>query len=173
MWRKEMSAIFSKSVYCSTLAKVALLGLMAFCGAANPAFGQETVSGKFTLTENARLGNRSLPAGTYKFSVEATGVMQSVNTIQGAPQVVQVIVTPEAKSGPVTLIFAMATRSKQAMYSSKLVLSPEKNEMVMHSMSLDQQGLVLDFDSLSGKGKTQVVAQAPRSEAVAVSRAAD
>jgi hypothetical protein len=168
-----MATLFSKSVYHSTIAKMTLLGLMAFWGAAGPAFGQESVAGKFTLTGNTRLGKKSLPAGSYKFSVEATGVMQSVKSIQGAPQVVQVIVTPEAKSGPVTIIFAMATRSAQAMYSSKLVLAPEKNEMVMHSMFLDQQGLVLDFDWLSAKGKTPIVAQAARPETVAASKATD
>jgi hypothetical protein len=168
-----MATLFTKSVYCSALAKVALFGLMAFCGAAGPALGQETVTGRFTLTENTRLGKKSLPAGSYKFSVEATGVRQSVKSIQGAPQVVQVIVTPQVKSGPVTIIFAMATRSAQAMYSSKLVLAPEKNEMVMHSMFLDQQGLVLDFDWLSTKGKTQVVAQAARPEAGASCKATD
>ena len=168
-----MTNLSNKSVYRSGLAKAALLGLLAVCTVASSAFGQETIGGKFTLTENTRLGKRSLPAGTYKFSVEATGVMQSVNTIQGAPQVVQVIVTPEANSGPVTILFAMASRSSQTLYSSKLVLSVEKNELVMHSMFLDQQGLVLDFDSLSGKAKTQVVAQAARPVTVAAARATD
>jgi hypothetical protein len=168
-----MATLLNKSIYHNSIAKAALLGLMAFCGAAGPAFGQQSVAGKFTLTENTRLGKKFLAAGRYKFSIEATGVLQSVKSIQGAPQVVQVIVTPEAKSGPVTIIFAQATRSGQAMYSSKLVLSSEKNEMVMHSMFLDQQGLVLDFDWLSAKGKTPIVAQAPRSETVAASRATD
>jgi hypothetical protein len=168
-----MTNLSDKSIYQSALAKVALLGLMALCGAAGPAFGQETVAGKFTLTENTRLGKKFLPAGSYRFSVEATGVMQSVKSIQGAPQVVQVIVTPEAKSRPVTIIFAMATRSAQTMYSSKLVLTPEKNEMVMHSMFLDQQGLVLDFDWLSAKGKTAIIAQAARPEMIAASKATD
>jgi hypothetical protein len=168
-----MTSLSTKSIYHSTLAKGALLGLMALCGTAGPVFGQETVAGKFTLTENTRLGKKFLPAGSYRFSVEATGVMQSVKSIQGAPQVVQVIVTPEAKSRPVTIIFAMATRSAQAMYSSKLVLAPEKNEMVMHSMFLDQQGLVLDFDWLSAKGKTAIIAQAPRPEMIAASKATD
>ncbi len=118
-----MATLFTKSIYRSGFAKVALLGLMAFCGVASPVLGQETVAGKFTLTENTRLGKKVLPAGSYKFSVEATGVLQSVKSIQGASQVVQVIVTPEAKSGPITIIFAMATRSAQAMYSSKLVLA--------------------------------------------------
>ncbi len=168
-----MATLFTKSIYRSGFAKVALLGLMAFCGVASPVLGQETVAGKFTLTENTRLGKKVLPAGSYKFSVEATGVLQSVKSIQGASQVVQVIVTPEAKSGPITIIFAMATRSAQAMYSSKLVLAPEKNEMVMQSMFLDQQGLVLDFDWLSAKGKTAIVAQAARPEAGASSKATD
>jgi hypothetical protein len=168
-----MTTLLAKSIYRSAIAKAVLLGLMAVCGTAGPAFGQEAVAGKFTLTENTRLGKKFLPAGSYRFSVEATGVMQSVNSIQGAPQVVQVIVTPETKSGPVTILFAMASRSAQALYSSKLVLSPEKNEMVMHSMFLDQQGLVLDFDSLRGKAKTQVVAQAARPETVSASKATD
>ncbi len=170
-----MATLFTKSIYRSGFAKVALLGLMAFCGVASPVLGQGTVAGKFTLTENTRLGlgKKVLPAGSYKFSVEATGVLQSVKSIQGASQVVQVIVTPEAKSGPITIIFAMATRSAQAMYSSKLVLAPEKNEMVMQSMFLDQQGLVLDFDWLSAKGKTAIVAQAARPEAGASSKATD
>jgi hypothetical protein len=168
-----MTNLIAKSIYRSALAKMALLGLMAVCGAAGPVFGQETVAGKFTLTENTRLGKKSLTAGSYKFSIEATGVLQSVKSIQGSPQVVQVIVIPEAKSGPVTIIFAMATRSAQALYSSKLVLAPEKNEMVMHSMILDQQGLVLDFDWLKEKGKTRAAALAPRTETVAASRATD
>ena len=168
-----MTNLIDKSIYRSMIAKVTLLGLMAVCGTAGPAFAQETVAGKFTLTQNTRLGKRFLPAGSYKFSIEATGMLQSVKSIQGSPLVVQVIVTPEAKSGPVTIIFAMATRSAQALYSSKLVLAPEKNEMVMHSMVLDQQGLVLDFDWLSEKGKTQVAALASRTETVAASRATD
>jgi hypothetical protein len=147
--------------------------MMVFCGAAGPVLGQETVAGKFTLTENTRFGKKFLPAGNYKFSIEATGVMQSVQSIQGARQVVQVIVTPEARSTPIAIMFAMATRSAHALDSSKLVLASDKNELVMRSMFLDQQGLVLDFDWLSPKGKTQIVAQAARPETGASSKATD
>ena len=168
-----MTTLCTKSIYHSALAKAALLGLMVFCGAAGPAFGQETVAGKFTLTENTRLGKRFLPAGNYKFTVEATGVLQSVKSIQGAPQIVQVIMTPEAKSGPVTIIFAMATRSTHALDASKLVLAPVNNEMAMQTMYLDQQGLVLDFDWLSTKEKTPVLAQAARPVTVASFKGTD
>lgn len=168
-----MATLFSKSIYHSTFAKLTLFGLMAFCGAASPAFGQGTVAGKFTLTENTRFGTKILPAGSYNFSVEATGVLQSVNSIQGAPQVVQVIMTPAAKSGPVTILFAKAARSAQALYASKLVLSPDKNEMVMHTMVLDQQGLVLDFDWARSKGKAPLVALAAHPETGGASRATD
>jgi hypothetical protein len=168
-----MATPLSKSIYHSSLARVVLLGLMAICGAAGPVRGQETVGGKFTLTENALFGKRVLPAGTYKFSIEATGVLQSVSSIQGARQVVQVIVTPETKSGPITVMFAMATRSAHALDSSKLVLAPVNNEMVMHAMYLDHQGLVLDFDWLSSKDKTPMPALAARPETGTSSRATD
>src|SRR5260370_31948706 len=168
-----MATLLSKSIYYSSFARVVLLGLMAFCGAAGPVRGQETVGGKFTLTENALFGKRSLPAGTYKFSIEPTGVLQCVSSIQGARQVVQVIVTPETKSGPITVMFAMATRSAHALDSSKLVLAAVNNGMVMHAMYLDHQGLVLDFDWLSPKDKTPMLAQAARPETGTSSRATD
>src|SRR5712664_2972733 len=119
-----METLLSKSIYYSRFLKTALLGLAALCGAASPLLGQETVGGKFTLTENARFGERFLEAGTYTFSIEPTGILQSVNSIQGIRHVVQVIVRPETKAGPVAMVFAMASRSAHALDSSKLVLAP-------------------------------------------------
>jgi len=147
-----MATLLGKSIYRSTFARAVLLGLMALCGAASPLLGQETVAGKFTLTESTRLGKSFLPAGAYTFSIEPVGILQSVSSIQGARQIVQVIVRPETKAGPVAAIFAMATRS--AMY-------------------LDKQGLVLDFDWWSPKDKTQILAQAARPEPVSGSKATD
>lgn len=168
-----MATLLSKSVYRSAFAKVTLLGLMAFCGAAGPALGQETVGGKFTLTENTRFGKKFLPAGTYKFSVEPVGVLQSISSVQGARQVVQVIVRPETKAAPVAILFAMATRRAPALDSSKLVLEPVNKELVMQSMFLEEQGLVLDFDWLNSKDKTPMLAQAARPETGAASKATD
>jgi hypothetical protein len=168
-----MKTILGRLMYRSPFAKAVLLGLMAFGGAAGPVLGQETVSGKFTLTENTRLGTKILPAGTYKFSVEPTGVTQSVGSIHGARQVVRVVVQPETKGGSVSILFVMATRDAQAAYSSRLVLTPTNGGKIMHTMYLDQQGLLLDFDWSSPKDKTQMIAQNARTETVAASKATD
>ena len=168
-----MAALLNKSIYFSKLARVVVLGLMAVCGASSPLLGQETVAGKFTLTEGTRIGKKSLPAGAYTFSIEPAGNLQSVSSIQGARQVVQVIVRPETKAGPTAVIFAMATRSTEALNSSKLVLASVNNGMAMHSMYLDKQGLVLDFDSLSPKDKSPMLAQAARPEPALASKTTD
>ena len=165
-----MATLMSKSIYRSNFARIALLGLMALCGAASPLLGQETVAGKFTLTENTSLGKKFLPAGAYTFSIEPVGILQSVSSIQGARQIVQVTVRPETKAGPTVAIFAMATRSDHVLDASKLVLAPVNNGVAMHSMYLDKQGLVLDFDWWSPKDKTQMLAQAARPEPAPASR---
>ena len=168
-----MATLLSKSIYRGNFARIALLGLMALCGAASPLLGQETVAGKFTLTENTRLGKKFLPAGAYTFSIEPVGILQSVSSIQGAREVVQVTVRPETKAGPTVAIFAMATRTDHVLDASKLVLAPVNNGMAMHSMYLDKQGLVLDFDWWSPKDKTEMLAQAPRPEPAPASKATD
>jgi len=45
--------------------------------------------------------------------------------------------------------------------------------MAMHSMYLDKQGLVLDFDWWSPKDKTQILAQAARPGPASGSKATD
>jgi hypothetical protein len=168
-----MATLLSKSIYCSKIVRVVLLGLVALYGAASPLLAQDTVAGKFTLTQTTRFGKKFLPAGAYKFSIEPTGTLLSLSSIQGARQVVQVVVRPETTAGPAAVIFAMATRSTEAIDSSKLVLATVKNGIAMHSMYLDKQGLVLDFDWWSPKDKTQLLAQAARPEQAAASRSTD
>jgi hypothetical protein len=168
-----MKTLLSKSIYYSRSVKAALLALVALGGAASPLLGQETVGGKFTLTENTRFGEKSLPAGAYKFSIEPVGILQSVDSIQDMRHVVRVIVRPETNSGPVAMIFAMASRSAHALDSSKLVLASMNNGMVVKSMYLDPQGLVLEFDWSSPKDKAQMLAQAARPGPAPASRAND
>ncbi len=168
-----MATLQSKSIYCSRFVRMVLLGLVALYGAACPLLGQETVGGKFTLTENTRFGKELLPAGAYKFSIEPVGTLQSVNSIPSIGHPVLVIVRPETKAGPVAVIFAMALRSAHALDSSKLVLAPVDNGMVVHSMYLDHPGLVVDFDWWSPKNKTQMLAQAARPGLAPASRATD
>jgi hypothetical protein len=169
-----METRINKSIYYIRFVKTALLGLVLLGGAASPLLSQETVvAGKFTLNESTGFGNKFLPAGAYKFSIEPTGILQSVNSIQGARRLVQVIVRSETKAGPVAVIFAMASRTARTLDSSRLVLAPVNNGMVVHSMYLDQPGLVLDFDWSSPKGKTQMLAEAPGPEPASASRAND
>ena len=168
-----MATLMSKSIYRSNFARIALLGLMALCGDASPLLGQETVAGKFTLTENTSLGKKFLPAGAYTFSIEPVGILQSVSSIQGARQIVQVTVRPETKAGPTVAIFAMATRSDHVLDASKLVLAPVNNGVAMHSMYLDRQALLLDFYWWSAKDKNQIVGQAARPEPASASKSTD
>ncbi len=168
-----MATLLSKSIYCSRLARMALLGLAALCGAASPLFGQDTVAGKFTLTENTRFGDRILPAGAYKFSIAPVGISQTVDSIRGGRQPVLVIVKPRTSTGPVIGIFAMASRSDHPIDSSKLVLEQASDGMAMHTMYLDQPRLVLDFNWLSPKDKTPTLAGAARPEPALASKAND
>lgn len=169
-----MATQHSKSIYLCRNVRVALLGLAALCGASTPLFGQDTVAGKFTLTESTHFGYRILPAGTYKFTIEPVGISQTVGSIRGGRQPVLVVVKPEASSGPITGVFAMATRSDAPLESSKLVMEQGNGGMAVHTMYLDQPRLVLDFDWLSPKDKTPALAEAARPARTAVaSKATD
>jgi len=168
-----MATLVSKSIYCSRIARMALLGLAALGGAASPLFGQDTVAGRFTLAENTHFGDRILPAGSYTFSIAPVGVSQTVDSIRGGRQPVLVIVKPESSSGPIVGVFAMASRSDHPIDSSKLVLEPASDGMAMHAMYLDQQRLVLDFDWLSPKDKNPTLARAVRPEPAPASKATD
>jgi hypothetical protein len=168
-----MATLISKSIYYRKIARMALLGLAALCGAASPLLGQDTVGGKFTLTENTRFGDRILPAGAYKFSIEPVGISQTVDSIRGGRQPVLVVVKPGASTGPVIGIFAMASRSDHPIDRSKLILEQVGDGMAMHTMYLDQPRLVLDFHWLSPKDKTPTLAGAARPEPAAASKATD
>ena len=150
-----MATLLSKSIY-GTVARVVLLGLMAFCGASSPVLGQETLAGKFKLAESTRFANKLLPAGTYTFSVEPAGTLQSVAAIQGAWQPVVMVVRPESKAGRIAVILALASRTGHSIDASKLVLGPENDGMAMRAMYLDQQGLVLDLNWTHPKDKRQI-----------------
>jgi hypothetical protein len=169
-----MATLLSKSIYCSRTARMALLGLAVLGGAASPLFGQDTVAGRFTLTENTRFGNKILPAGAYKFSIAPVGISQTVDSIRGGRQPVLVMVKPGTSTGPIIGVFAMASRSDHPIDSSKLVLEAAASDgMAMHAMYLDQQRLVLDFDWLSPKDKNPTLASAARPEPATASKTTD
>jgi hypothetical protein len=84
-----------------------------------------------------------------------------------------VIVKPGTSSGPIIGVFAMASRSDHPMDSSKLILEPASDGMAMHTMYLDQQRLVLDFDWLSPKDKNSTLVGATHPEPARASKATD
>lgn len=135
-----------KSSYRKSIAKVVLLGFMAVCGVASPAHAQETVAGKFSLTESARFCGKVLPAGAYTFTVEPAGNSQSMASLEGNRQKVMVIVRSQTKSGPVAAIFATAWKTYPSAEASKLVLTPTGDGRTIQSMHLGEQGLELEFE---------------------------
>ncbi len=157
-----MATLLSKSIYLWKQTRVVLLGLAVLCVAASPLFGQDMIAGKFTLTESTHFGNKVLPAGTYRFSVENAASIQTFNSISGAGQPVLVILRPETNAGPVSSIFAMASRSAHPIDSSKVVLKRVSDGMAMQAMYLDEQGLKLNFDWTGGKAKTPTFTAAAR-----------
>lgn len=157
-----MATSAGKSIYSWKSVRATLLGLAAICGAAGPIHGQETVGGKFKLTEKTRLGKTILPAGDYKFSVRTVGTTQTLDSIHSVHQTVLVVMRPETKARPVASTFAIAWRSGPVRDAGQLVLEPGNGGMTMRSMYLGKQGLTLDFGTLSSKDKTPALAEAAR-----------
>lgn len=58
----------------SRMLAIATLGFIAICASANPASAQSASKGTFTLPEDVRWGNASLPAGDYSFSLKSAGL---------------------------------------------------------------------------------------------------
>ena len=114
-----MKTFTGKSMNYRKSALVALLGLAAFCGAASPLLGQEAVAGKFTLTETTRFGKKFLPPGAYTFSIEPTGVVQSIGSIQDPRQVVQVMVRPATNAMTATAYQSRCQLSNRNRFSTR------------------------------------------------------
>jgi hypothetical protein len=149
----------SKSIHAAMLAKVLFVGAVAMGVAAGPVMAQDTIGGKFTLNESARLGSTVLGAGRYHFVIETVGIIQSIRSIQeGAGHLVLVVVKPE-KAGPSVSIFAMASPNVHGREASELVLAPEKQGTLAQTMYLEKEGLMVNFDWASPKAKSEVITQ--------------
>jgi hypothetical protein len=61
---------------------IATLGLIAICVSASSASAQNAFQGKFTLPNDVRWANATLPAGDYTFSLSSASVPAQV-TLQG------------------------------------------------------------------------------------------
>lgn len=164
-----MKSANRKTVYGGVLAKILSFGALALGVAAGPVLAQDTIGGKFTLNESARLGSAVLGAGQYHFLIEPVGTIQSMRSIeQGAGHLVLVVVRPE-KSGPSVSLFAMASPSDHGSVGSQLTLASENQETLAQTLYLEKEKLTVDFNWSSPKARTQVVAQQvePRQSAAA------
>lgn len=148
-----------KSIIRKVLTKIIVCGALAACITASPLPAQDSIDGKFTLSENARFGDTVISAGQYRFSIEPIGTIQSIHSLQeGAGHVVLMILRPE-KSGRAVSIFAMASPSGRGRETSELILEPGKAGTFAQTKYLEMDGLIVDFGWASPKGKSQVVAQ--------------
>ena len=154
-----MKNLNGRAIYGNVLAKILSFAALAMGVAAGRVLAQDTIAGKFTLNESARLGSAVLGAGQYHFLIEPVGTIQSIRSIeQGAGHLVLVVVRPE-KSGPIVSLFAMASPSDHGSEGSELTLESQKQETLAQSLYLEKEKLVVDFNWSAPKAKTQVVAQ--------------
>src|SRR2546430_11374117 len=78
-----MATLLSKSIY-GTVARVVLLGLMAFCGASSPAVGQETVAGKVQPAGRKPFGKKMRSPGAATLFAAPAGLGQTAGGNPGA-----------------------------------------------------------------------------------------
>ena len=141
------------------LGRALALGACAACITGGAVQAQSAINGSFTLRESARLGNTVLVPGPYKFSIEPVGLTQSVRSIQqGADHLVLVVLRPQ-KSGSSASIFAMASSNDRVGNASELVLEPERAGTQLETMYLDKEGLKVNFQWSTARGKTKIAQQ--------------
>jgi hypothetical protein len=155
----KMKNLDGRAIYGSVLAKILSFGALALGVAAGPVLAQDTIGGKFTLNESARLGSAVLGAGQYHFVIEPVGTIQSMRSIeQGVGHLVLVVVRPE-RSGPSVSLFAMASPSDHGSEGSELTLGSQRQETLAQTLYLEKEKLVVDFNWSSPKAKIRVVAR--------------
>jgi hypothetical protein len=127
---KGITTTTKKILAVTALAAVALVGASK---------AQELVRGAFVLNAETRFGTTLLPAGHYTVSIAPVTALAASGTR------VLVFVRPDAKSGPVASILAMAS-NESCETPSGLTLVSESNGLVARSLCLGKQGLAIDFD---------------------------
>ena len=125
--------------YNSKTTTVILSAALLVCGIAGSTKAQDLVKGTFTLTADTRFGNAVLPAGRYTVSV------QPITSMTASGTRVSVFVRPEAKSGPVVSLLAMAS-ADACDNPSGLTLASDGTGLAARSLCLSKQGLNIDFD---------------------------
>jgi len=154
-----------------SLRTIALLSLAFIAGTGRLAFAQETVQGKVSLLVEARVGNTVLPPGEYQLSVTLLGPIRSVDAIQSVDTRVVVFLISTTKGGPVASALAMASRFNPR-YPIANEIRPDGSGYMIHSMALENIGLVIQFVEGSNKGMLHARAAAP-AQVVASTKSSD
>jgi hypothetical protein len=142
---------------------VALFAVAALLGTAPAARSQDLVHGTITLPVAARLGDATLPPGTYKFAVESLEAIRSADALQVGNSRVAVIVTSMTQDGQVVSLMANAFPADTLTSQS-----PDSVEfgtgMTIRSLSLKNEGLKVIFTT----NKTNHLLQATARQSSAV-----
>jgi hypothetical protein len=154
-----------------SLKTLALFSLALIAGTGPLAFAQGSVRGKLSLPVEARLGNTMLPPGEYQFSVQLLGSVLSVDAIQNAYGPVAVLLVSTSKGGPVAGALATASRLDPRNPRANDLL-PDGTGNKIHSITLENVGLVLQFFEGSNKNTLHARAAAP-AQVVASAKASD
>jgi hypothetical protein len=166
-----MNGLLKKSLRLRLVGTMLLLGMAALAGTGTVALGQEALQGTFILPVEARLGDTMLPAGEYKFYVEALGSTQATSSMQFGSSPVMVVVCGLAKGGPIVKV--LATASKLDVHDPKTPsLQADDAGMVFHSMYLENAGVEVEF--YTNKAKHAMQAKGPEvAQRVASAKASD
>ena len=125
---------------------IATLGLIAICASASSASAQNAFQGKFTLPNDVRWANASLPAGDYTFSVSST-------TMSGW-------VVLHGPNGP-AFILTSVTDKRNEGDSSKLTIEHRGSISFVRSMYLADLGVELRYGAPKTSKKDVEIAQGP------------
>lgn len=131
-----------------SLAKLAILSLMALATTARPVFAREMAQGEFKLPTASRLGHTVLPAGEYTFSVETLGLIESFSSIRtSVAQPVVFVLHNKNGGGAFTSVFAFASSQKlHPVVADGLTLVADQATTAVSSLSLKEMGVVIDFN---------------------------
>jgi hypothetical protein len=125
-------------------AGLALFAVTVLLGTSPAARSQDLLRGTITLPVAAHLGDTTLPAGKYRFTVESLEAIRSADAVQVGNSRVAVIVTSLSKDALVVSL--MANASKADTLSSQSPDSVEfGTDMTIRSISLKNEGLKVIF----------------------------
>jgi hypothetical protein len=132
----------------SRILAIATVGLIAVCASANPASAQSAFKGSFTLPEDVRWANASLPAGDYTLVLKSNSLPAQI-VLQGP-------------NGSV-FIQTGATDQRNDGESSNMTIERRGNTRFVRDLYLADLGVHLRYSVPSLPKNERMLAQGPAS----------